>query len=63
METTLAEPLAVPEKKIRLFDSADGIDAEMGSTNNQSERLAKPAHWSQMNDNQKKRWLKRQARK
>ena len=58
----MAEPLAAPEKNIRLSDSADGVDAEMGTTNDQSEGLTKPANWNQMNDNQKKKWLKRHAR-
>jgi len=65
METNVAEPPAVPKKKMRLSDSADMTDVEIGSAiENAEPSVGAPEGcneeaWTNMTYKQRKRWRRR----
>ena len=58
METTVAEPLAVPEKKMRRAERALLVESEAGPSN-ETAATPRPSNWATLTPSQKAHWRKR----
>ena len=58
MRTTTAEPLAVPEKKMRSADGVVSVENEDGPAN-KTAATSRPSNWETLSKSQKGNWRKR----
>ena len=58
MGTTIAEPQAVPEKKMRHADGVFLVENETGPAN-ETAAISRPSNWETLSKSQKANWRKR----